>query len=51
MSREMAAELRERMRACKRELLQVAELRGEAEQVVQLNLPLLPLSKCKGDET
>ena len=40
-------DLKERIREFRRELLQVAELQGEPERVVQINFQLFPLSEKK----
>jgi uncharacterized protein (TIGR02147 family) len=45
VSREVQAELKERIREFRRELLQLAELEGKPERVVQINFQLFPLSE------
>jgi uncharacterized protein (TIGR02147 family) len=44
VSHEVLLDLKERIREFRRELLQLAELEGEPERVVQLNFQLFPLS-------
>ena len=43
-------ELKERIREFRRELLQLAELEGRPERVVQLNFQLFPLSERREPE-
>ena len=45
VSQEALLKLKERIREFRRELLQLAELEGEPERVVQINFQLFPLSK------
>lgn len=45
VSHEVMLRLKERIREFRRELLQLAELEGRPEQVVQINFQLFPLSK------
>lgn len=47
VSQDVLLELKERIREFRRELLQVAELAGTPERVVQLNFQLFPLSEKK----
>lgn len=47
VSQEVLLDLKERIREFRREILQVAELGGPPERVVQLNFQLFPLSKKK----
>jgi uncharacterized protein (TIGR02147 family) len=47
VSHEVLLDLKERIREFRRELLQVAELEGAPERVVQLNFQLFPLSEKK----
>lgn len=47
VSHEVLLDLKERIREFRRELLQLAELGGTPEQVVQLNFQLFPLSEKK----
>ena len=44
VSQEVLLDLKERIREFRRELLQLAELEGEPERVVQINFQLFPLS-------
>lgn len=45
VSHEVMLRLKERIRDFRRELLQLAELEGKPERVVQINFQLFPLSK------
>jgi uncharacterized protein (TIGR02147 family) len=45
VSQDALLRLKERIREFRRELLQLAELEGEPERVVQLNFQLFPLSR------
>lgn len=47
VSQEVLLDLKERIREFRRELLQLTELRGMPERVVQLNFQLFPLSEKK----
>jgi hypothetical protein len=47
VSQEVLLDLKERIREFRRELLQLAELGGTPERVVQLNFQLFPLSEKK----
>ncbi len=51
VSHEVLLDLKERIREFRRELLQLAELGGPPERVVQLNFQLFPLSEKKETET
>lgn len=50
VSEEVLSDLKERIREFRRELLQVAELSGPPERVVQVNFQLFPLSEKKETE-
>jgi uncharacterized protein (TIGR02147 family) len=47
VSEDMMLDIKERMREFRRELLQLAELHGTPERVIQVNLQLFPLSEKK----
>jgi len=47
VSQDVLLELKERIREFRRELLQLAELEGRPERVVQLNFQLFPLSEIR----
>jgi len=47
ISQEVMLDLKERIREFRREILQVAELEGKPERVVQINFQLFPLSEKK----
>jgi uncharacterized protein (TIGR02147 family) len=48
VSEEVMKDLKERIREFRREILQIAELEGKPERVVQINFQLFPLSEKKG---
>ena len=51
VSQDVLLDLKERIREFRRELLQVAELGGDPERVVQVNFQLFPLSEPKETES
>jgi uncharacterized protein (TIGR02147 family) len=50
IGQEVMLDLKERIREFRRELLQLAELSGDPERVVQINFQLFPLSEKKPQE-